>query len=1027
MLETYRRPSVHALRPLASAVVLGGIGRLLQLVSPSLGDGIVLRLDEPFWLLAGWALGPVWGALAALVATGGSAPLPLALTFVAEALCFGALARRGVMAVLAVAPFWIAADALVAAGVLALPLAATAKQTVNAVLSAVVAKGLLMVPGARRGLGLAPEAADQSLRDLVRRALVPAVAASLALLVLGLGRLYADALERAGIQAMSLAADNVALRLADYIKAAEGDVRLLTGHLSLDAVPVQGLSRILLLHHETSAPQFLTMLVSDEHGHVLAASRRYEGAVSALPGGASVGDRPYFSEPAHTGQPFTSNGFRGRNFGTDPIVAISAPYRDARGQFAGVVEGSLDLGQFGAWLQQFAPPAGASLMVIDAAGQVVASSGPDRVALLQDGTSLSQVRTSQSGHAAPFFDPADQDAAWSRARHVAVRRDIAESGWQVHLRQSVRDMQAPLVVFYWTCTLWLIACLLVAPPLAGWVSRRIAGPLEELAHTAQAIGRSPDAPVPDVPRTAPREVRLLRNELGTMAATLSHTLASLDHKVQERTAELAAATARNDTVFAAAMDGMVMLRGGRIAQVNDAFCRMTGRSRDELVTLAVQDLAPGVPPEVRAERRAQLASAGQARFEAALRTQDRGDIPVEVVVTAVPHAPGHSFAVVRDVSERQQLEAQLRQSQKLEAVGTLAGGIAHEFNNVLALVSGNVELSQSELPAEHPVQSHLSSASRAAARAASLVRRILAFSQDHDERRELVQVAPIVSDVATLLRAAVPSMIAVRTEIEKQLPPIVADPAQLQQVLLSLGSNAADAMPHGGELIIRASARRSGDDPGTRRVELTVTDTGTGMNRQTMERAFEPFFTTKPVGTGTGLGLSMAHGIVTSHGGTIEISSQPGHGTAVHVSLPAATQTVGAPVPAAPGSGSARVLVVDDEPEIVEILTRQLTLMGYAVDGRNGPHEALDALGDASQPYAAVVSDLAMPTMTGLELAEAIRRLHPDVAFVLCSGRLTDADRERASALGVAGVLEKPFSGRRLAEVLGQVVPTTTH
>jgi CheY-like chemotaxis protein len=236
----------------------------------------------------------------------------------------------------------------------------------------------------------------------------------------------------------------------------------------------------------------------------------------------------------------------------------------------------------------------------------------------------------------------------------------------------------------------------------------------------------------------------------------------------------------------------------------------------------------------------------------------------------------------------------------------------------------------------------------------------------------------------------------------------------------------ADAMPEGGELTIQASARRTGDDPATQRVELTVTDTGAGMDRHTVERAFEPFFTTKPVGTGTGLGLSVAHGIVTAHGGTIEISSQPGRGTAVHVSLPVATRSVAAQAAATTAARSVRVLVVDDEPEIVEILTRQLTLMGYVVDGRNGPHEALDALGEGSAPYAAIVSDLAMPTMTGLELAEVVRKHHPHVAFVLCSGRLTDADRLRASTVGVAGVLEKPFSGRRLAEVLGQVVPTTT-
>lgn len=759
MLPTSGRPPVRALRTLGSTLVLGVAARALQVLAPSLGDGIVLRLDEPFWLLAAWAFGPAWGSVAALIATFGSDPTVLSLVFVAEALCFGVLVRRGVMAVLAVAPFWIAVDALVAAGVLALPEAATAKQTVNAMLSALAAKGLLIVPAVRRGLGVAADGSDTPLRHQVRRALVPAIAASLALLVVGLGRLYADALEREGTQALSAAADNVALRLDDYMRASEGDVRLLAQLLSVEAQSSAAMSRLLVTHHEAGAPQFLTMLVSDHLGRIVVGSQRRDGMVSTLPGGATVADRPYFTEPARTGRPFRSNGFQGRGFGREPIVAISAPYADGEGRFAGVVEGSLDLGQFGEWLRLFVPPEGASVMVLDDSSHVVASSGPHRVSLLLSGSTLPDVVASLGRRTGRFVESAANAGTWRPTTHVAVRREVTAGGWQVHLRRSVRDMQAPLVVYYWTCTLWLVGCLLVAPPLAGWLSRRIAEPLEALAQSAHEIGRMPSSVVPMVPEAAPREVKLLRNELSAMATQLNDTLASLDRKVHERTAELAAATAKNDTIFTAAMDGMLMLNGGQITHVNDALCRMTGHSHDELLSMSVQDLAPTVALDVRVARRAELESRGQSRFDATIRTKDRRDIPVEVVATAVPHARGHAFAVVRDISERRRAEAerqrfemQVRQSQKLEAVDTLAGGIAHEFSNVLAVIAGNVELGQSDLPLDHPVHAHLTSAHRAVVRATGLVRQILAFSRHRDERRDQVEVSALVA-MSPLLRA----------------------------------------------------------------------------------------------------------------------------------------------------------------------------------------------------------------------------------------------------------------------------------
>jgi PAS domain S-box-containing protein len=984
---------------LAAALLLGALGRVLLLNASDIADGLALRLDEAVALFAAMSLGGPWGAVASLTATVGT-PAPTCSALLAiEALFVG----------------------------------------VAGTLSAALAQLLLVAPGVRAlfRATLASHAAVP-LRAQIARAIVPVSTIPVILLGLGLGTMYARDLVTGGTNDLATRATTTATRLADYVAAAEGDVRTLAGQLSVRPSAGAELDQTLALHH-TGSTSFATMLVSDAAGSILAASSRLESAVprpaSGLP---PIADRAYFAEPARTGQAFRSEGFRGRGFTADPILAFSAPYRTADGVFAGVVQGALDLSTFSAWLNQSLAETSTSALVLDRAGQVIASTGPNAAALLVNVGDRDWIGATR-GNATTQFSEASAEPGLRPARHVAVRRDVPSLGWQVHIRRPVAAMQAPLVPFFMLAAAWLLVCVVLATPLAAQVSRRITQPIELLAQTAESIGRGHAVTQPALPAGAPAEVVSLQRELAAMVERLDESVALLDQKVRERSAELAAVSARSDTLFRVASDGMLVVDpDGRVIEANDAACRMLGYTHDEFLARHLTDLEDGASPVERQRRADQQARTGATRFETTLRTKSGATLPVDAVVTAMPGGGGRAFVGVRDISERRraeteraQLESRLRQSQKMEAIGTLAGGIAHDFNNILMLITGSADLATADIPDGHPARPMLDQIVRAAQRAEALVRQILAFSRRRDEQRDVVALGPIVTEAVGILRSTLPAMIEIRTHVEDGLPLVQADAVQLHQVLMNLGSNAAHAMREGGGVLtidVTNDTTPGAAHPG---ICLTVSDTGSGMDAATLERVFEPFFTTKPAGIGTGLGLAVVHGIVTAHGGSIEASSTLNSGTAIRITLPAAAgdatprpAVAAAAEPASPHR-RAHVLVVDDEPELVGLVCRQLARLGYSAQGCSGPAEALETLSADSPHIDVVMSDLAMPKMSGIELAERIRRDHADIAIVLCSGRVTEEDRERAGRAGISEILAKPFASHQLAAVMERSLGAT--
>ena len=384
--------------------------------------------------------------------------------------------------------------------------------------------------------------------------------------------------------------------------------------------------------------------------------------------------------------------------------------------------------------------------------------------------------------------------------------------------------------------------------------------------------------------------------------------------------------------------------------------------------------------------------------------------------------------------EREALAAQLLQSQKLQAVGTLAGGIAHDFNNILMAISGNATLAQSKIAASHSAHNNILEIQKASARATDLVKRILAFSRPQQTRREPLLLQPIIEEALRLLRATIPSTISIRAVYEPTSESIMADATQVHQVLMNLGANAAFAMrDHGGVLEIKlekltvdsTQPRASPDLHAGSYERITVTDNGTGMDAAIVDRIFDPFFTTKGVGEGTGLGLSVSHGIMRAHGGAIVVTSELGKGSTFSLYFPAIAKSsdVSPGVEqAAPTSGRReRVLFVDDEESLVLLITRILEQQNYTVTSTTDPKAAVTIFAARPDEFDILVTDLAMPGMSGFELATELRKIRPNLPIVLTSGYVRPEDAAVAKDMGVNHLILKPDTVAELGTTLKQI------
>jgi len=389
----------------------------------------------------------------------------------------------------------------------------------------------------------------------------------------------------------------------------------------------------------------------------------------------------------------------------------------------------------------------------------------------------------------------------------------------------------------------------------------------------------------------------------------------------------------------------------------------------------------------------------------------------------------------RAEAERMRLEEQLHQSQKLEALGTLAGGIAHDFNNVLAIVLGNAELALEDLKGNSGPERNINQIIDASKRARQLIKQILAFSRKTERGKTPLALTPLIKDTFTLLRGTLPTTIRLELDLQSKSDTVLADPSQMEQVLMNLSTNAAYAMRENGgvltirlsEVVVKQSDRIPGGDlrPGAY-LKLAVEDTGTGMTQKVRRRIFEPFFTTKKPGQGTGMGLAVVYGIVKNHEGTITVESKPGRGSVFTVFLPyAQAEAAGQKEDASEiAGGSERLLLVDDEPAITEAASATLRRLGYHVTTAESGSEAWHIFTKDPHAFDLIITDQTMPDLTGVDLAERMLAVRKDAPIILLTGYSEMVSAEQAKKVGIRDFIMKPIAKREMAETIRRVLDT---
>lgn len=387
--------------------------------------------------------------------------------------------------------------------------------------------------------------------------------------------------------------------------------------------------------------------------------------------------------------------------------------------------------------------------------------------------------------------------------------------------------------------------------------------------------------------------------------------------------------------------------------------------------------------------------------------------------------------------ERRQLEAQLRQSHRLEALGTLAGGIAHDFNNILSSLLGYIEVLLSEKFEESEEKDYLERMYRIGERAASLVQQILIFSRSQEQQLTPTNIAPLISETLKMLRATIPTYIDIREHIQPAYHPIMADGTQIGQLLVNLCINASYAMREkGGILEVRLEEIHYDEDQEYifdlttgPYLKLTIRDTGCGMPPELQEHIFEPFFTTKEPGEGIGLGLSVVHGIVKGHQGVITVESQPEKGTVFQIFFPVLgereVQKESQYIKKV-GKGEGSILIIDDEPDLVELYSLALTKLGYHVTSSLNGEEALEMFLTNPDQFDIVFTDQAMPHMTGEQLSQELLRIRPKLPIILATGYSEIISEEKAKALGIRQFLKKPIRILTLVQSIQTIIRTAS-
>lgn len=617
------------------------------------------------------------------------------------------------------------------------------------------------------------------------------------------------------------------------------------------------------------------------------------------------------------------------------------------------------------------------------------------------------------------------------------------SGWGLILEVPSKTAFAAATFTTLKLILLLMTLILTLSGLLLWViTRLVTQPISDLARTIRAIDEGDLSQKATV--LSGDEIGQLASSFNAMTVKLNESHKDLEAKIAQRTEALSQSEKTTRLVIETANDAFIgMDEQGRVIDWNQKAETVFGWPREAILG---QVLADAIIPFKRRHDH----SEGLKRFlatgngpvlnksiEIMALHRDGHEFPVDLTVWPVRVGDGYLFnAFVRDITARKKMEAQLFQSQKMETVGTLAGGIAHDLNNQLTPLSGYVDLLLTKTLPDDPNYHLLDEANSAAKRCADVVQRLLNFSRPAAQKKEAVDIAALMLELKNLLPKLIPSTIQAEFIGQVGLWPVVGNETELQSVLMNLAVNARDAMPRGGQLTVEVKnltlTNHDRAVPASsigNYVHISVRDTGVGMSADIVSKIFEPFFTTKEKGKGTGLGLAMAFNIIKNHGGWISVSSRPGKGTIFQIYLPAAIElqpasagkVKAAEAPLLP-KGNETVLLVDDEKPIRDMGKAFLSRLGYTALLAEDGEQAIRLYRRHQNGVGAVILDMTMPKLTGKQTLKQILEINPKAKVILVSGYTAEGTSEELLAEGAMGFLQKPYNIMLFAQTLRRVL-----
>ena len=528
-------------------------------------------------------------------------------------------------------------------------------------------------------------------------------------------------------------------------------------------------------------------------------------------------------------------------------------------------------------------------------------------------------------------------------------------------------------------------------------------------------------------------------------AILTQAIRQLEHEIDERTRaedELRRSEEKFSKIFQASPDliAITTLDGGIYRDVNESFLRVSGYSKEEVIGYSSIDLNIWEKPEDRERILGQIQEHGSVRnYEVRFRIKD-GSLRNMLCSCELIDFGGEKciLSASRDITERKRLEGELRRSQKMEAVGRLAGGITHDFNNLLTAIDGYCELALLKLDETEQVRKNLVKIKEVKNAASSLIRQLLAFSRKQKVRQQVLDINSIVENMENLLTRFIGEDIELKTDLESATGLVSADQGQIEQIIMNLALNARDAMPSGGiftiatsqEVFDKESAQEHADLKPGEYVRLTISDTGVGMDEETLSHVFEPFFTTKEESKGTGLGLTTVYGIVKQSKGCISLKSEPGQGTTFEIYLPGVAKTreviTGKKERIEPTGGTETILVVEDNIYVRELTVTALKDYGYTILEAESGIEALRLCSRREGSIDLLITDIVLPRMSGLQLAENLEQTYPGLKTLYISGYPEDVVANYGIPDARTNLLEKPFSPSKLAHKVREVLDRNT-